>query len=114
MKWGLLGRPVTKSLLRPVPLIFVAKFLLVQLLSGIVVIASEVFSPRFGSFPTTLPQFDSKVRVDADVFDDGSTLGQDDFPIHYASYLANAVETGVKDATELYEQIEPALYKKSE
>lgn len=60
----------------------------------------------------TLPQFDSKVRVEADVFDED--ILQYDFPIHYAAYVQNAIETGVKDATELYEKIEPELYNKSE
>lgn len=57
-------------------------------------------------------KIDPKVRVDVD-----SLLNEEgddfDFPIHYASYVTNAVETGVKEATELFEKIEPALYKKS-
>jgi hypothetical protein len=46
----------------------------------------------------------------------GSDLNEDDitYPIHYAAYVAHAVETGVKDATDLFENIEPELYRKSE
>ena len=34
-----------------------------------------------------------------------------DTPLHYAAYVARAVESGLNDATELFEVIEPALYK---
>ncbi|CAL8111500.1 unnamed protein product [Orchesella dallaii] len=34
------------------------------------------------------------------------------FPIYYAAYIANAVESGVREANNLYETIEPDLYKK--
>lgn len=60
------------------------------------------------------PIFDSKVRVESEVFSpDADFIGEDDFPIHYSSYVAKAVETGVKDASLLFETIEPALYKNS-
>lgn len=34
------------------------------------------------------------------------------FPIYYAAYIANAVESGVREANNLYETVEPDLYKK--
>jgi len=39
--------------------------------------------------------------------------GPEDFPIHYAPYISRAVESGLSEATELFESIEPQLYKRN-
>lgn len=47
-------------------------------------------------------------------FDNQASEDEESFlPIHYAAFVANAVETGVRDATDLFENIEPTLYKNS-
>jgi hypothetical protein len=111
LSWSSLKKP------SPHPLIFITLNLLLLNYSTGTQYLAAFSSTRLGNisfyFPVALPQFDSKVRVEAEVFDEDISLGQDHFPIHYAAYVANAVETGKKDATELYEKIEPALYKKN-
>ncbi|XP_021946283.1 peroxidasin homolog [Folsomia candida] len=114
MKWGLLWSPLPKSTTCPPRPVVLVAVLLLKFSSS----STPHYSTVFTKFPNvslhsseTLPQFDSKVRVEADVFDED--ILQYDFPIHYAAYVQNAIETGVKDATELYEKIEPELYNKN-
>jgi hypothetical protein len=122
MKWGLL-RPLSaisansNKLVQPLPLLLF--FCIFLLYLDHQTTAGSPFNFRNISFSSSpvrpLPIFDSKVRVESEVFnyDGEESFSEDDFPIHYAAYVANAVETGVKDATELFEKIEPELYRKS-
>lgn len=44
--------------------------------------------------------------------EDHGSLSPFPFPTYYAAYITNAVESGVREANNLYDRVEPDLYKK--
>lgn len=54
----------------------------------------------------------SNINKEREAEDHGSLSSPFPFPTYYAAYITNAVESGVREANNLYDTVEPDLYKR--